>query len=70
MTRTERITALENEIYQHKAYGDTVAIDICCQELEELEAMTDEEYERFKSVRDNYASNSVKPIITKEIRNG
>ena len=61
--RLEKIKSLEKEISRHKAYGDTIAMDICCREIEEFEAMTDEEYESFIKVKMMYATNSVKPVI-------
>lgn len=63
--RLEKIESLEKEISRHKAYGDTVAIDICCREIEEFEAMSDEEYDSLIKIKKMYAANSVKPIVTK-----
>lgn len=61
--RLDKIKSLEKEISRHKAYGDTIAMDICCREIEEFEAMTDEEYETVDKVKKMYAANSVKPVI-------
>lgn len=70
ITRLQRIAQIEDEIHRHKAYGDTVAIDVCCRELEELESMTDDEYVVVKSLRKAYMAGSVKPFVPKELKHG
>lgn len=64
-TRELRIKALESEIERHKAYGDTVAMDICCRDIEEYESMTDSEYEAMVKLRKRFATTSVIPFIPK-----
>lgn len=61
MTREEALKKLHDEIQRHKAYGDHIAMDICCHEMEEIEAMTEEEYQKLAKLKKDYAALSVKP---------
>lgn len=69
MTKQEALKKLHDEIQRHKAYGDHIAMDICCHEIEEIELMTEEEYQKSVKLKKAYAALSVK-ATTAGLQNG